>query len=103
MITIAPPELCSGLTPGQTVKLKDLITRAYIRDYIKAVNGKLGGGNHGGNTHPLQQPVLVDQYRNRITSKYFYQNCCRVALGHCDRCRASDCADRDWRNRGYVP
>jgi len=34
MIAIAPPELCSGLTQGQTVKLGELITRANIRDHI---------------------------------------------------------------------
>jgi hypothetical protein len=92
MITIAPPELCSGITSGSTVKLMDLITRANIRDHVPAIN-----------THPLNQPCLRIQYENRKTGKYFYQNCCWTAMGKCDRCRAPECTDRDWRNRGYVP
>ncbi|MCK9591427.1 MAG: hypothetical protein M0Q91_05390 [Methanoregula sp.] len=38
--------------------------------------------------------------RLNSTSKAFYDNSCWVAMGKCDRCRAPDCADRDWRKRG---
>jgi len=95
MITIAPPELCSGLTPGSTVKLQDLIARADIRDHIP----KPRGGPRG-NCHPIPQPILMIR---SAQSKYYYQNCCWTAMGKCDRCRAPGCTDRDWRKRGYIP
>jgi len=85
MIAIAPPELCSGLTQGQTVKLGELITRANIRDHIS-------------NNHPLPQPCLLHSITH--TGKYYYQNSCWIAMGKCDRCRAPGCTDRDWRILG---
>ena len=33
-------------------------------------------------------------------SKSFYQNCCISARGKCVRCKAPDCRDRGWRERG---
>lgn len=95
MIAIAPPELCSGITPGRTIKLQDLIARADIRDGVSPLVRREEGNQ--GATNNL---ILELQIRNRITSKYFYQNCCRVARGKCDRCRAPDCTNRDWRKRG---
>lgn len=93
MIAIAPPELCSGLTSGSTVKLGDLITRADIRDLT------LGTFQEG--MHPIPQLSLMPKTIH--SGKYFYQNCCWTAMGKCDRCKAPGCTDRDWRNRGYVP
>lgn len=97
MITIAPPELCSGLTPGQTVNLGELITRADIRDCIP----KPRGGPRG-DSHPIPQPCLI--LKTIKTGKYYYQSCCWTAMGKCDRCRAPECTDRDWRElRREVP
>jgi hypothetical protein len=98
MIAIAPPELSSVITPGRTIKLQDLIARADIRDGVSS-RVRREGGNQGA-TNNL---ILELQIRNRITSKYFFQNCCRVALGKCDHCRAPECTDRDWRKREYCP
>jgi len=33
-------------------------------------------------------------------SKAFHQNLCHIAGGKCERCKSTDCSDRDWRKRG---
>jgi hypothetical protein len=80
MIPIAPAGLCSGFTPGQTVKLADLIAKADIRDIRKS------------------RGSLIFRYDTH--SKHFYQNTCWCAGGKCDRCGAQECRDRNWREQG---
>jgi hypothetical protein len=33
-------------------------------------------------------------------SKHFHQNQCHCAGGKCERCKATDCRDRNWREQG---
>jgi len=52
-----------------------------------------------GNQHTLDHPMnFRTTYNPR--SKHFFQNCCRVAIGKCNNCKAPDCKDRDWRAKG---
>ena len=130
MIAIAPADLCSGLPPGSTVKLADLLAKADIRDHIPKIRGgprgdchplpqpclvitgvdllakadirdhipKIRGGPRG-DCHPLPQPCLVITGVN-YHSKHFYQNSCWCAGGKCERCKARECKDRNWREQG---
>jgi hypothetical protein len=47
--------------------------------------------------------IFAFQINNRKTSKYFYDNSCNVARGICEKCKAPECTDRDWRKRGGFP
>ena len=94
MITIAPREIAEKFIPGQKVKLMNLISACDARDHV---NPRV---TVRGVSHRIPDPRLPI---TRIKSKYYYQNCCWVSMGKCDRCRAQECTDRDWRKRGYVP
>lgn len=92
MIAIAPREILQQFTPGQRVTLGQLIAVADLKDdKIKGIPVRRG------NLHPVPHIGLTI---TRIHSKYYYQNCCWVAMGKCDRCRAPDCTDRNWRKLG---
>jgi hypothetical protein len=78
------------------MKLADAIALADIRDMVPYSRSR--GGYHGGNSHPIPQPYLISK---KITQgKHFYQNTCWCAGGKCDRCKARECTDRDWRKKG---
>ena len=58
------------------------------------------------NNKPQRKPQDFLDYRRPLSetldtrSKSFYQNCCISARGKCARCKAPDCRDRGWRERG---
>ncbi len=48
--------------------------------------------------HEARHKLLQTNMINR-TSKYFWDDACHCAGGKCNRCRATECADRGWKER----